>query len=67
MNMKTIYYPEDDILEIHFSDRPITREVSQDWNVHVSYDAEGHIVEMVILDAKAIGAVPLEERSREAA
>lgn len=26
--MKTIYYPQDDILEIRFSDKPIAREVS---------------------------------------
>lgn len=64
--MKTIYYPEDDILEIHFGERPIAREVSQDWNVHVSYDAEGNIVQMVILDAKAIGVLPVDERERAA-
>ena len=34
--MKTIYYPQDDILEIRLSDKPIAREVSQDWNVNVS-------------------------------
>ena len=28
--MKTIYYPQDDILEIHLSDKPVAREVSQD-------------------------------------
>ena len=28
--MHTIYYPDDDILEINFSDRPIMSEVSQD-------------------------------------
>ena len=58
--MQTIYYPEDDILEIHFSDKPIVREVSQDWNVNISYDADGNIVEMVILDARAIGLMPVQ-------
>jgi len=35
--MKTLYYPQDDILAIHFSDKPVVREVSQDWNVNISY------------------------------
>jgi YD repeat-containing protein len=60
--MQTIYYPGDDILEIHFSDKPIVREVSQGWNVNISYDAEGNIVEMVILDARAIGLMPVQEK-----
>ena len=64
--MQTTYYPDDDILEIKFSDSPIVREISQDWNTCLSYDAEGKIVEMVILDAKAIGAWPVEEQKRAA-
>ncbi len=32
----------------------------------MSYDAEGKIVEMVILDAKATGAWPIEEQQRGA-
>lgn len=35
--MKTIYYPDEDILELKLSDKAITRESSQDWNVNVSY------------------------------
>lgn len=57
--MRSIYYPEDDILEIHFSDNPIIKEVSQDWNITLSYDAQGNVVQMVILDAKAKGLLPL--------
>lgn len=60
--METVYYPEDDILEIHFSDKPIAREASQDWNVHVSYAEDGSIVEMVILDAKEVGLIPVKEK-----
>lgn len=56
--MKSIYYPEDDILEIHFSDKPIVREISQDWNVNLSFAADGSIVQMVILDAVKIGFMP---------
>jgi hypothetical protein len=50
---------QDDILEIRFSDKPIAREASQDWNVNVSYAADGSIVELVILDAVKAGFMPL--------
>ena len=53
--MKTIYYPQDDILEIHLSDKPIFKEVSQDWNVNVAYAEDGSVVELVILDAVKAG------------
>lgn len=58
--MRTTYYDEDDILVIRLSDKPITREVSQDWNTHISYAADGTAVEIVVLEAAAIGAFPLE-------
>lgn len=58
--MKTTYYPQDDILEIHFSDKPIAREVSQDWNVNLSFAADGSLVEVVILDAVKAGLIPFE-------
>ncbi|HYN55310.1 MAG TPA: DUF2283 domain-containing protein [Methylotenera sp.] len=66
--MKTLYYPEDDILELIFNNKEITRETSQDWNVNVSYAADGSIVQMVILDAVAAGLIPFHsEQSRIAA
>ena len=58
--MKTTYYDQDDILVIHLSDKPIAREVSQDWNTHVSYAADGTAVEVVVLDARANGAIPVK-------
>ena len=58
--MKTTYYDQDDILVIHLSDKPIAREVSQDWNTHVSYAADGTAVEVVVLNARAHGALPVE-------
>lgn len=58
--MRTTYYNDDDILVIHLSDKPITREVSQDWNTHVSFAADGTAVEVVVLDARANGALPVE-------
>jgi hypothetical protein len=59
--MKTVYYTEDDILELHFNDNPIVKETAQDWNVILSYDVDNRIVQMVILDAKASGLLPLQE------
>lgn len=65
--MRTIYYPQDDILEILLSDKPVAREVSQDWNVNVSYAADGSVVELVILDAVKAGFMPFKGGDRKAA
>ncbi len=58
--MKTTYFDDDDILVMRFSDKPIVREVSQDWNTHFSYADDGTTVEVVVLDAKTNGAVPMQ-------
>ena len=58
--MKTIYYSEDDILEIRLSEKKIVREITQDWNVNVSFAEDGSVVELVILDAVKAGLVPFE-------
>lgn len=60
--MHTTYFDEDDILVIRLNDKPIVREVSQDWGTHISYAADGSAVEVVLLDAKANGAYPFEVR-----
>nr|VFJ55901.1 MAG: Protein of unknown function (DUF2283) [Candidatus Kentron sp. DK]VFJ63146.1 MAG: Protein of unknown function (DUF2283) [Candidatus Kentron sp. DK] len=57
--MKTTYYPEDDILEIHLNDKPVAREVSYGWNLNVSYAADGGIREIVILEARESGLYPI--------
>ena len=67
MTVKTTYFDEDDILIIHLSDKPVVREVSQDWHTHVSFAADGSVVETVILDAAQVGAWPLKIERREAA
>lgn len=59
--MRTTYDETDDILTVRFSDKPIVREASQDWNTCVSYAADGSIVEIVILEAHAQGAWPLQQ------
>lgn len=34
--MKTDYDATDDILVLHFTDKPVSREVSQDWNLNIA-------------------------------
>ena len=60
--MKSIYFENDDILQIRMSDKPIVREVSQDWHTNISYAEDGTIVEIVLLDAKTEGLLPVEFR-----
>jgi len=60
--MKSIYFEQDDILQIRVSDKPVVREVSQDWHTNLSYAEDGTIVEIVLLDAKKEGLLPLEFR-----
>jgi len=57
--MRTVYDESEDILTIHLSDKAIVKEVSQDWNTHISYAEDGSIVEIVVIDAKDSGAWPL--------
>jgi len=57
--MRTTYDEADDILALHLSEKPIVKEVSQDWNTHISYADDGTIVEVVILEASRQGAWPL--------
>ena len=65
--MPTTYFDEDDILVIRLSDKPIVREVSQNWNTHISYAENGSAVEVVMLEARANGAYPLEIQHARAA
>ena len=62
--MKSIYFERDDILQIRLTrdgqDKPIVREVSQDWHTHISYAEDGTIVELVLLDSKKQGLLPIE-------
>ena len=60
--MKSIYFEKDDILHIRMSDKAIVREVSQDWHINISYAEDGTIVEIVLLDAKKEGLMPMELR-----
>ena len=60
--MKSIYFENDDILQIRVSEKQIVREVSQDWHTNISYAEDGSIVDIVLLDAKKEGLLPLEYR-----
>jgi hypothetical protein len=44
------------------ADKPIAREVSQGWNTNISYAEDGTIMEIVLLDAKKEGLLPLKFR-----
>jgi hypothetical protein len=65
--VKTTYYEDEDTLVIRLSDKPVVREVSQDWHTHVSYAADGSLVETVILEAARLGAWPPQVAHRQAA
>jgi len=53
------YDPDDDILVIEFSSEKIVRDVSLNWNVNVGMTEQG-VGEIVILDAKKAGLLPVE-------
>ncbi len=53
------YNEKDDILYIRFSDEPVTRDESLNWNVHVGFSEAG-VREITILDAKKKGYLPLK-------
>lgn len=61
--MRITYHERDDILVIHIADKPVVRETSQDWNTHVSFAADGTVVEVVVLEAKARGAYPVKQQA----
>lgn len=63
MIVKSIYFENDDILQIHVSDKEIVREVSQDWHTNISYAEDGSIVEIVLLDAKNECLLPLKYKT----
>ena len=57
--MKIGYNEAEDVLYIRFSDEPLTRDESLNWNVHVGFSASG-IREITILEAKKRGYLPVK-------
>ena len=53
------YCAEEDLFHIRLSNMKIVREASPDWHCNVSYASDDTIVEIVLLDAKKSGALPL--------
>ena len=49
-----------DILVVRLSDKPVSRETSQDGNTQISYAADGSLVEIMVLNASARGALPVQ-------
>ena len=60
--MKSIYSENNDILQIHVSEKQSVREVLQDWHSNISNAEDDSIVQIVLLDAKIEGLLPLEYR-----
>ncbi len=56
--MRLNYNCDDDVFVIHLSEKPIVREMSQDWNTHISYAEDGSVVEITVVDARASGIIP---------
>lgn len=56
--MKAIYFDNNDTLFLRLSDKPIIKDVSQDWHTQVSYADDGSAVEVLIRNAKALGMLP---------
>lgn len=53
------YRADEDLFHIRLSNKKIAREASLDWRSNISYAADESIVEIVLLDAKKSGALPL--------
>lgn len=54
-----IYRADEDLFHLRFSNMKIVREALPDWHCNTSYASDDTIVEIVLLDAKKSGALPL--------
>lgn len=57
--MACSYNGDEDFFHIRLSNQQIVRETSIDWATHISYAKDESIVEIVLLDAKKSGVLPL--------
>ena len=53
--VKCSYLENEGTLHIHLTDKPVTRETSPNWHTNISYAEDGSIVEIVLLDFRALG------------
>jgi uncharacterized protein YuzE len=58
-----VHLENEDILQIRLSSKTIVREVSPDWHTNIGYAADNSIVELLLLDAKKSGLLPLVFRN----
>jgi hypothetical protein len=65
--MKATCFDDDVTLVIQPSDKQIVRELSQGWRTHISFAADGSVVETVIREARESGAWPLCVERRQVA
>lgn len=63
LTMKSIYFKTGDILQFRVCEKQIVRKVSQDWHTNISYAKDSSVVEIVLLDAKKSGALPVNYKS----
>ena len=63
--LKSVYFEDDDILQIRVSNKPIVREMSQGWNNNISYAQDGSIVEIILLNAMKEGLLPVEFKTAD--
>ena len=61
--MACSYNEDEDLFHIRLSNQQIVREASIDWATHMSYAKDESIVEIVLLDAKKSGVLPLNYQS----
>ncbi len=57
------YREDEDLFQLRLSNKQIVREASLDWHSNISYAADKSIVEIVLLDAKKSGALPLNYKN----
>lgn len=62
--MEINYDQSEDILFIRFNDTPIIRDISYGWHVNVGMTEQG-IGQITVLDAKAVGLLPLYVKPSE--
>ena len=53
------YRADEDLFHIRLSNKKIVREASPDWHCNISYASDDTIAEIVLLNAKKSGALPL--------
>lgn len=59
INVKIVYYEEDDTLFLEFQKGEIVRDETLNWNINIGYTEDG-VGEITIIDAQKNGLYPLQ-------